>query len=163
MWAVANDFEVTAEAPTSHLEHYAHGALVRVRVSFTQDGISADPDGVNLRFRPPRQTLTTLIYGVDAAIVKDSIGVYHVDLDTTPAAGIWLPVGRRRRHGVSAIHRGLSIRRVLTASSPSSKSAPSRVARMLSHPRLVSARARRPGFAHFTGSAPRRSPKNRQV
>ena len=89
MWAIANDFEVGAEAPTSYPDHYARGALVRVRVSFTRDGTFADPDGVNLRFRPPRQTHTTLIYGVDAAIVKDSTGVYHADLDTTPAAGIW--------------------------------------------------------------------------
>jgi hypothetical protein len=58
-------------------------------MSFTQDGNFADPDGVNLRFRPPRQTDTTWIYGIDAAIVKDSTGVYHADLDTIPTAGIW--------------------------------------------------------------------------
>ena len=90
MWAIADDFEVAAEAPASHPEHYPQGTLVRVQVSFTQSGNFADPDGVNLRFRPPRQHRTTWIYGIDAAIVKDSTGVYHADLDTTPAVpGVW--------------------------------------------------------------------------
>src|SRR5215471_13323414 len=89
MWAIADDFEVAAQAPASYPEHYARGALVRVQVTFTRNGTFADPDGVNLRVRPPRQTHTTLIYGIDAAIVKDSTGVYHADLDTTSAVGIW--------------------------------------------------------------------------
>ena len=89
MWAIADDFEVAAQAPTSHPAHYPQGTLVRVQVSFTQSGNFADPDGVNLRFRPPRQHRTTWIYGIDAAIVKDSTGVYHADLDTTSAVGIW--------------------------------------------------------------------------
>ena len=89
MWAIATDF-VASEAPTSHPEHYPQGTLVRVQVSFTQDGNFADPDGVNLRFRPPRQHRTTWIYGIDAAIVKDSTAIYHADLDTTPAVpGVW--------------------------------------------------------------------------
>lgn len=87
---MATDFEVASEAPTSHPEHYPKGTLVRVQVSFTQKGNFADPAGVNLRFRPPRQHRTTWIYGVDAAIVKDSTGVYHADLDTTPVVpGVW--------------------------------------------------------------------------
>ena len=90
MWAIADDFEVAALAAASYPEHYARGALVRVQVKFTRNRTFADPDGVNLRVRPPRQHRTTRIYGIDAAIVKDSTGVYHADLDTTPAVpGVW--------------------------------------------------------------------------
>lgn len=30
-----------------------------------------------------------LLYGVDAGLVRDSVGVYHVDLDTTASSGVW--------------------------------------------------------------------------
>ena len=89
MRAIVTDFEVASEATMSYPKPYAKGTLVYVRVNFTQNGNSADPDVVHLRFRSPRQARTLWIYGIDAAIVKDSTGVYHADLDTTPAAGTW--------------------------------------------------------------------------
>src|SRR5207247_4798970 len=35
------------------------------------------------------QTITVLVYAVDVAVVKDSTGNYHVDLDTSVSGGTW--------------------------------------------------------------------------
>ena len=52
----------------------------RVRVEFTdEDGIPVDPETVLLEIRPPEgasPALTSLEYGVDAAIERESEGVF---------------------------------------------------------------------------------------
>jgi hypothetical protein len=72
---------------------YQIGDLVRVQGSFTTiAGVPTDPTAVFFSFKNPSQTITTYTYGVDAALVKDSTGVYHVDVSvpsTTAALGTW--------------------------------------------------------------------------
>ena len=49
---------------------YDRGDLVRLTATFTVSGVATDPSGVVLYVRQPSGTLTTLTYGVDAAIVR---------------------------------------------------------------------------------------------
>lgn len=68
---------------------YHLGDLVRVSGVFTNAvGTAVNPTVVNLSFRNPSGNETTYIYGTDAALVKDSTGNYHVDIDADEA-GIW--------------------------------------------------------------------------
>lgn len=47
-----------------------------------------DPSTVTFKTRSPAGAVTTLTYGVDAALVKDAVGSYHCDFNAT-AAGTW--------------------------------------------------------------------------
>lgn len=79
---------------------YLEGSLVRVNnVDPTgtppgfvnSSGALADPTTV--KFYYEREDIpgeTTLVYGVDGALVKESTGIYHVDLDTTSKPGAWI-------------------------------------------------------------------------
>lgn len=75
------------------VNRYVRGALVRVSAAFTNlAGSAVDPSVVRVKVRAPGQTTltqTSLLYGTDAALVKDSTGNYHADVDTTSTAGIW--------------------------------------------------------------------------
>jgi len=69
---------------------YDTGDLVRVTGTFTTAaGVALDPTALYLKYKNPAGTVTTLTYGVDAAVVKDSTGVYHVDISAT-TAGVWM-------------------------------------------------------------------------
>ena len=47
------------------------------------DDVAQDPTVVLFAFKAPSDTTATVYtYGVDAELVKDSTGNYHVDLDT---------------------------------------------------------------------------------
>lgn len=70
---------------------YVRGSLVRVSGAFTNAaGTAVDPATVTFKSRSPDRSvaLSTLVYGVDAALVKDSTGNYHVDVDAN-ANGTW--------------------------------------------------------------------------
>lgn len=47
-----------------------------------------DPATVRFVVKPPTGPRVTLVYGVDAVVVRDSTGVYHVDVELT-AQGEW--------------------------------------------------------------------------
>ena len=69
---------------------YDVGALVRCSAAFTNiAGAAIDPAAVKFKYRTPAGSITTLIYGTDAALVKDSVGNYHVDVSPT-THGDWL-------------------------------------------------------------------------
>lgn len=51
-------------------------------------GVIADPDTVKFSVKPPGGPATTYTYLVGQAIVKDSVGQYHVNVDAN-AAGEW--------------------------------------------------------------------------
>lgn len=61
---------------------YERGELIRVTASFTlrSSGAALDPTTVKLSVRVPDGTVTTYVYGTDAALIKDSTGHYHYDL-----------------------------------------------------------------------------------
>ena len=67
---------------------YDIGDVVRVSAAFLDSSdLAADPTGVVVSYRNPSSgVVTTLTYGVDVEVVKDSIGNYHVDI-TTAAHG----------------------------------------------------------------------------
>lgn len=65
------------------------GDLPKVTATFINDtGALVDPDTITAKIKKPDLTITTLVYGVDAALVKDSVGIYHVLIDLTQS-GNW--------------------------------------------------------------------------
>jgi hypothetical protein len=72
-------------------ESFEVGQKKTITVTFRNAaGTAADPTGVTLEIRNPSTgARTTYTYGVDAALVKDTTGVYHYDV-TLSAAGDWV-------------------------------------------------------------------------
>ena len=68
---------------------YNVGDLIRTTGTFTNaDGTATDPTAVFAAYGDPSGNTTTLEYGVDVALVRDSTGNYHVDIDADEA-GRW--------------------------------------------------------------------------
>lgn len=68
---------------------YNKGDLVRVSAAFTNFvGKPIDPGVVICEYRNPARLRTALTYGTNAALVKDSVGNYHVDIDAN-VRGMW--------------------------------------------------------------------------
>jgi uncharacterized protein YfaS (alpha-2-macroglobulin family) len=68
---------------------YHKGDLKRFSAVFKNSaGTATDPTAVKFKYTKPSGTQTELVYGVDGALVKDSTGNYHVDLDLTET-GRW--------------------------------------------------------------------------
>lgn len=68
---------------------YAVDTEVRVTATFTVDDAVTDPTTVTAVIRTPGGVNTTYVFGVDAELVKDSTGVYHVDV-AADQAGRWV-------------------------------------------------------------------------
>lgn len=69
---------------------YTYGQLVRVSLTFKNAaGNESDPTAVYFEFTDPGGTETSYQYGVDAELVKDDTGQYHVDIDCD-TAGTWV-------------------------------------------------------------------------
>lgn len=69
---------------------YDLGDLVRVTAVFTNSsGTAIDPTVVICKYKDPSGNTTTLTYGTDVALVKDSVGNYHTDINCDEA-GDWL-------------------------------------------------------------------------
>jgi uncharacterized protein YfaS (alpha-2-macroglobulin family) len=70
---------------------YDLGDLVRCSGAFTNASDAAvDPDTVLFQFRTPSGDITTYTYGVDAELVRDSLGNYHVDVDANEVGEWWV-------------------------------------------------------------------------
>jgi hypothetical protein len=68
---------------------YDRGDVTRISVAFTNAaGAAADPTVVRVLYKSLESAVTTLVYPTDAALVKDSTGNYHVDIDLL-AEGVW--------------------------------------------------------------------------
>lgn len=58
------------------------GDLVRLTADFTNiAGTHFDPAAVFCKVKTPAGVTTTYQYSVDVSVVKDSTGVYHLDVD----------------------------------------------------------------------------------
>lgn len=68
---------------------YAKDSLVRVSSEFTVLSTDTDPTVVKCYYKDPNNTVTTLVYGTDAALVRDATGKYHVDISATTAGNWW--------------------------------------------------------------------------
>ena len=69
---------------------YDQKDLVRCTATWTNSaGTKIDPTAVIFKFKFTLSgTITTYTYGVDAELVKEETGVYHVDIDAN-ASGTW--------------------------------------------------------------------------
>lgn len=67
---------------------YDRGDLVRLQATFSISGVPTDPTSVTLYIRQPSGVLTTLVYGVDAGIIKVSTGVYRYDYDASAMGAV---------------------------------------------------------------------------
>lgn len=62
----------------------AIGTTVRAAVTFTMaDGTPADPTTVVCHVLPPTGAAQTYTYGAGGQVVRESVGVYYVDLHMT--------------------------------------------------------------------------------
>ena len=52
-------------------------------------GALADPAAVKLSYRKPGDAAATVVTYPTAPIVKDAVGLYRADLDTTAGVGMW--------------------------------------------------------------------------
>lgn len=68
---------------------YDKGDVVRCSVEFRNNSeVLSDPSVVTFKVKNPAGTVTTYVYGTDIAVVKDSTGMYHVDIEID-SVGIW--------------------------------------------------------------------------
>lgn len=71
------------------MNNYDVGDRVRLSAEFTVSGADTDPTAVTLQIKDPSGTVTTLTYGTDAALKRDSEGKFYYDLDIT-MHGTWV-------------------------------------------------------------------------
>lgn len=64
------------------IHYYKLGQKVRCKVNFKANGTLTDPTTVRCKVKDPSGTITTYVYGTDAELVKESTGVYYVDVVT---------------------------------------------------------------------------------
>jgi hypothetical protein len=73
----------------STINEYDKGDAVRCRATFKDSSDALiNPTAVSFKYKDPSGNITTLVYGTDVALVKDSTGNYHVDVDADQS-GIW--------------------------------------------------------------------------
>lgn len=69
---------------------YQKGDLARITGAFTNpDDDAIDPTALSLFVTTPGGVTTEYVYGVDAEVVKDSVGNYHADI-SADESGQWL-------------------------------------------------------------------------
>lgn len=64
------------------INYYKLGQKVRCTVNFKVNGTLTDPTTVRCKVKDPSGNVTTYVYGTDAELVRESTGVYHVDVVT---------------------------------------------------------------------------------
>lgn len=63
---------------------YDIGDLVKISATFTdENGTATDPTTLEAAFKSPSGTISTFTYGTDPEVVRDSAGVYHLDISIT--------------------------------------------------------------------------------
>lgn len=67
---------------------YAMRNQVRCSVIFTTGGVAVDPTTVTAVVVDPDGLKTSYVYGTDAAVIKDGVGAYHLDVYAS-SAGTW--------------------------------------------------------------------------
>ena len=71
------------------INSYDKGDMVRIDGAFTDENDApVDPQAVLFSSRNPAGTSVTLTYGVDADLVRDATGIYHVDINAS-LSGMW--------------------------------------------------------------------------
>lgn len=71
------------------INFYDEAQRVRCIGTFTDfAGALGDPSTVTFKFRSPAGLVTIWIYGADFQVVRESLGVYHADIDAQ-SDGLW--------------------------------------------------------------------------
>lgn len=72
------------------MKEFALGASVRVRGKFKNPstGLLFNPSVVKASYRHAAEAVTTKVYGVDVELVRESLGIYYIDIDAN-AVGEW--------------------------------------------------------------------------
>ena len=66
------------------------GNLVKVRATFKdENNQKQDPATVKVHVKDPDATITTYTYGTDVQVVRESKGIYYIEIDTTDRLGEW--------------------------------------------------------------------------
>jgi uncharacterized protein YfaS (alpha-2-macroglobulin family) len=90
------------------VKEYDVGDAVKTRVTFKVNGTPTDPDTVTFKFMDPTGKVTTYTL-IDPQIVKESTGVYHVDIPIDMSGTYhyrWAGTGAAR----GALERSLQVR-----------------------------------------------------
>lgn len=89
---------------------YDVGDRVRWTCTYTDsDGAAQDPTSVYFSIEDPSGNVVTYQYGVDAEVIRDSTGVYHVDVDKDEA-GTWTVRGYSTGTGKAAVEAFCRVR-----------------------------------------------------
>lgn len=71
------------------IKHYPKGNVIRIRATFKDlANTLGDPTAVSFSFKNPAGITTTYLYNTDVELVRETTGVYHVDIDAD-TVGIW--------------------------------------------------------------------------
>jgi hypothetical protein len=86
--------QVTAKVDGVAVMQVDQGQLTTLEMEFRQGATRAlfDPTTVKLSVKRPGGKVRTYVYGTDAALVKDSTGLYHVNL-LGNLSGLWYARG----------------------------------------------------------------------
>lgn len=71
------------------MTNFFQGSAARVTATFENGAhVVTDPATITAKIKNPAGVTTTYVYGTDAALARDSVGIYHVDIDLN-SSGIW--------------------------------------------------------------------------
>ncbi len=71
------------------MKSFPFGATLKLKATCTnENGVVADPATVTFKIKSPVGTVTTLVYGTDVAVVKETTGIYYVN-QYCDRGGLW--------------------------------------------------------------------------
>ena len=61
-------------------DHYEEDSLLRFKATFKDnDAALTDPTTITLRHTEPGAAAVNYVYGTDAEVIRESLGIFHVD------------------------------------------------------------------------------------
>lgn len=67
---------------------YDLGGAVTCEAKFKKTGVLLDPTTVTFKVKNPLGVETTYVYNTDVQLIKDSTGIYHIDINAN-LVGTW--------------------------------------------------------------------------
>jgi hypothetical protein len=78
----------------SKMPQYPLGAVIRLSANFKTNNVNVDPSTVSITVKTPLGVKTTLVYGTDQAVVRDSVGNFYYNYQPAVEGAIFIPMGR---------------------------------------------------------------------
>jgi hypothetical protein len=89
------------------MNEYDVGDVVKMKGTFKENDVVKDPPVVRFLYAKPGSTTVTLVYGTDLNVIRDSEGVYHVDMPiNTGEHGTWYYRAEGWTVDVPAVRKG---------------------------------------------------------